>query len=616
MGANVVGVTVALLRVHSVTFDVLAFQLLLYSGALGLVIFHLSTAFERWCEAEQAADHDRQVIGVLLDDFESGARDWLWEAGDDGRLSHISDRLVTCSGQPRDRLRGLSLSGLLIESGALATPAGAAAVEQIEEAIERHEPFHDVAVPVLLQGEDRWWNLSGRPGTRHQSDRSGWRGVGSDITELRRHQDEILHLAETDTLTGLPNRRSLAMHLETAIEASPGAGIVAVGLLDLDNFKSVNDTLGHPVGDRLLAALAVRIRRALRPTELCARMGGDEFAVVITGLEDPVDAKARFAQIVDLVKVPFILGDAHLEIRASLGHASYPKDASSADELVMVADLALYSAKDLGRDRLRAFGPELREQALQRATALHELRRAIDRHQLELHYQPQIDLLSGQVTGFEALVRWNHPERGLMMPTEFITVAEENGLIVPLGEWVIAEACRAVREWPDDVRVSVNVSPTQLLSPSLVASFRQAIESAGISAARVEIEVTETSLIEDLAIETLSTLAMQGFAVALDDFGTGYSSLASLRNLPLDRVKVDRDFVVALDTHEGPSARAMLEGIMQIASALGLDTIAEGVETPMQREVLRSLGCHEMQGFVEAHAMPADRVLEYLAGRD
>jgi diguanylate cyclase (GGDEF)-like protein len=611
VAATVAALEIALIHAyHGV--DVITFQLMLYGLALSAGIIYLSRSFELRCRAELAAANDRQVVSLLLDDFEGGAHDWLWETDGTGRLSHVSNRLAECTRRPREQLQQLSLPEVLREAEADGTVEGGRALEELEAHLVARRPFRDIVVQVEQGGEPRWWSLSGKPNTGPSGSDGAWRGVGSDITEAMQQQAEILRLADTDALTGLGNRRALARWLEAACAGCRNDRVVALGLLDLDNFKSVNDTLGHPVGDALLAALADRLTEALRPGESCARMGGDEFAIVITGAVDTELPVRRYEQLLRVLDAPFVLGDNLVELRGSLGHANHPTDAHTPDELVLMADLAMYAAKDAGRDQIRPFDPRLATQARVRSQCLQELRHALDHDELEVQYQPQADAETGVVTGFEALLRWHHPVRGLVMPGEFIPVAEESGLIVPIGDWLTREACRSAAGWPADVRVSINVSPTQLRSAGIVDTFRRALADNDLPPTRVEVEITESSLVGEFAAATVAELADLGLSIAIDDFGTGYSSLAMLRALPLDRVKIDRAFVTPLDTEPGPGPRAMVAAILQIADALGLETIAEGVESTAQRETLAALGCDQLQGYLLAHALGACEVRSFL----
>lgn len=600
-----IGLLVVILPKRTTEYAVLSFQLVVYSVTLIIGVVYLWASFRSRCLAEFEAAAERQTVSLLLDDFEGGSRDWLWEVDTTGTLSHTSARLSQISGVPVSDLQTLSLRGLLDRLDVGSTKSGRAAVQVIGDHLDRLMPFREVVIPVRVDGVDRWWSLSGHPRLSEATEFVGWRGVGSVITEKYNYERRILWLAATDGLTGLPNRRTFGSELSDALGTVRTGEEVLVGILDLDNFKSVNDTLGHPVGDKLLISVAARLNRVVDGA-MCARIGGDEFGVVLRGTGDGGEVFARY---LDALREPFYVRGNRIEVRASIGYAGAPADSEDADTLVMSADLALYAAKSAGKNRVGRYSPVLRARARERASALQELGLAIESRQFELYYQPQVRADTGRVEGFEALLRWNHPVRGVLAPHIFIDVAEETGLIVPLGLQVLNMACAEAATWPDDTYVTVNVSPVQLMSSGFGSAVNDALEASGLSGKRLQLEITETGAVEELAVAELDRLRATGIAIALDDFGTGYSSFESLKKLPLDILKIDRSFITELS--EGDSA--VVTSVVEVAKALGMQSLAEGVETADQLRLLLTAGCELVQGYYVSRPMPAKEVAEYLS---
>ncbi len=423
-------------------------------------------------------------------------------------------------------------------------------------------------------------------------------------------ENRITHLAFHDVLTGLPNRTYFRQSLEQAIlQVGRTGGAVAVLCLDLDRFKGVNDTLGHPVGDALLKAIG-KIISEVAPDGLVSRLGGDEYAIILSGQFEADRPRALAQSILDVMRPPVDADGHQIATAVSIGIAIGPVDGKDADELLKNADLALYLAKEDGRGVFRFFEPALDAAARWRRQVELDLREAIRAGQFVLHYQPVFDLKADRIGGFEALVRWHHPERGIVPPVEFIPIAEDTGLIVAIGEWVMQEACRQAMHWPEHVRVAVNVSPLQFRNTGFRAIILQALAHSGLAPGRLEIEITESVFLdgEGPVIALLHTLRAMGIRVALDDFGTGYSSLSYLRSFPFDKIKIDRSFITSIASD--PSAAAIVRAIVDLATALDMETTAEGVEDTGQLNLLRSEGCGNIQGYLFSRPVES----RYIAG--
>lgn len=439
--------------------------------------------------------------------------------------------------------------------------------------------------------------------------------------ERRRTEDHVAFLATHDSLTGLPNRRSMDMALEAAIGAVKEAGgCLALSFLDLDNFKLVNDSLGHAAGDELLKTVAQRIRREIGPDDVVGRVGGDEFIILARTAAGELQAAIdRLEAIRRAVAEPVTLLGMRLEMSCSMGVATYPEHASDAATLLAYADAAMYEAKESGRDGLKHFTRAMAERTRQKLAGTEEMRRALREEEFVLHYQPQINQRTGAVIGAEALVRWQHPERGLISPGEFIPLAEENGLIVPLGRWILREACRQCARWvadsARDFTVSVNVSARQFREKTIIADVADALSDAGLSPKNLELEITESLIMQDLslAIELMRELEAMGVTLSIDDFGTGYSSLAALKRLPVAKLKIDRSFIA--DIPADSDSAALTSAIITVARALGLKIIAEGVELREQIDFLLDSGCDHIQGFFVARPLPAAQMSAFVADR-
>jgi diguanylate cyclase (GGDEF)-like protein len=435
-----------------------------------------------------------------------------------------------------------------------------------------------------------------------------------DVTEKRNSEKQIAFLAHHDPLTGLANRVQLREHIEKTLRYVKHGGKASVLCLDLDNFKIVNDTLGHSVGDALLCAVARRLRDLVGDRDLVSRTGGDEFSIVQSGAELPAEAAADLAaRIVEALSVPFELGGHHVVIGASVGVAIAPDDGDDADQLLKNADMALYRAKEDGRAGFHFFKSEMDVKAQARRVLELDLRNAVSAGEFEVFYQPIVNLAENKISGFEALLRWNHPTRGRVVPNEFIPLAEETGLICGIGEWVIRQACAEARKWPSDLRVAVNVSPVQFRNKTLVASVVSALATSGLRPDLLELEITETVLMtnNEATLAALHQLRGLGVRISMDDFGTGYSSLSYLRSFPFDKIKIDQSFV--RDLIERPDAIAIIRAVTGLGNSFGMTTTAEGVETQEQLDQMRAEGCSEVQGYFYSKPVPSSEIAQLLA---
>ncbi|WP_439401842.1 EAL domain-containing protein [Bradyrhizobium sp. DASA03068] len=514
------------------------------------------------------------------------------------RLYRLPSELLRAGTPHRDIIRHRVTSGIL---------EGEASDFAAERQIAKLDalPIHAVSSRIDAFADGRLICV-----TRQPMAGGGWVATHLDVTEQRRSEAKITYMAQHDALTELPNRVLLKARLEPALADTRGGNLhLAVLLLDLDRFKEVNDTLGHPAGDLLLRSVAARLLDCVRETTFVARLGGDEFAIVDYVTNPAADAASLAEAIHAALSAPFDLGDHQVIVGTSIGIALAPQDGADSDTILRSADLALYSAKSAGRGAFRFFEPELDQLLRARRNLERDLRKALARSEFELHYQPFVNLNSGETCGFEALLRWHHPERGLVSPGEFIPVAEETGLILPLGEWVLRTACAEAAKWRSDLKIAVNLSPAQFRSRELVSTIVGALAASGIASDRLELEVTETVIMHDsgTVFAALSQLRELGVRIALDDFGTGYSSLSFLQKFPFDKIKIDRSFVSELSSPMEEPHR-IARAVVQFATSLGKTSTAEGVETAEQLDILRQEGCVEAQGFYLSPPMRASTI--------
>jgi diguanylate cyclase (GGDEF)-like protein len=554
--------------------------------------------------AQADLERQQELTNLLLNDFEENASDWLWETDAMLRLQHVSARFNKVAESPERVLQGLPLERLLAPAPSGATPP----VATLWRHIERRRPFRDILIPVQIGRNARYWSLSGKPIFDSAGVFAGYRGVGSDVTEKKQSEDRLSYLAMNDSLTELPNRSSFQQAFQAALARLPADERFAVFCLDLDEFKSVNDTFGHAVGDALLRKVATRLRKLADPNMLIARLAGDEFAVLIRGpiLADRRQVEQFAHKIVERLSAPYYLEGARLTIGVSVGMAVAPDDGAA--EIVRRADLALYRVKHGGKSGYRFYEAEMDERIDAARALTADLRRALDRKEFALVFQPQVSAVDGAIQGFEALIRWKHPMRGNIPPAEFIPVAEETGVIISLGEWILREACRLAAAWPSHLSLAVNLSPKQFRHSDVPGIVRVALAESGLAAERLELEVTESVFLEATPATRAMLVALRAMRVrlSLDDFGTGYSSLSYLRRISFDKLKIDQCFVRELPHEQGDLA--IVRSIVELASTLGMIVAAEGVETEAQRACLQQNGCHQFQGYLFSKPVPADAV--------
>ena len=547
-----------------------------------------------------------ELAQMLVREFEAQSNGWFWTTDRAGTVTYLSDKVAHQVGTPERAALGAPLTALF--------HADYDSAPETERTLSFHlssrTSFSNYSVCSTIAGEERWWSISGRPLLDDRGNFQGFVGNGSDLTEKRRSEAEIARLAMFDALTGLANRQRMRLTLDQALaQTARSYRSVTLLLLDLDRFKAVNDTLGHQVGDLLLQQVAERLERVVGETGIVGRLGGDEFEVILPGEagEEPIIALAR--GIIAELSRPYYIGGSSVTIGCSIGVAVAPRDGDNSETLIRNADLALYAAKGDGRGVHRFYGEAMLADAQSRKQLEDDLREALSTGSFHLVYQPVVATDDERISGYEALVRWNHPHRGAISPAEFIPVAEECGLIAALGEWVLRTACDEAVGWPASVRVAVNVSPIQFGNaafPSVVAS---ALAHAGLAPGRLELEITEGVFLDETveSDKQFKALKALGVRLALDDFGTGYSSLGYLRSAPFDKIKIDQSFVRG-SAAPGNRNAAIIAAIVTLARTMGMETTAEGVEVQDEIELVRSLGCSHIQGYVYGKGVRADEV--------
>jgi len=557
--------------------------------------------------AEAGLIEKSEVVSLLLKEFEDTGADWLWQTDTSRRVTHVSPRFAHAIGQSAEQIEGKPFLQL-VAGESWATGKFSTALHELADKLNRRDSFSNMLVPVEINGENRWWELSASPKLDDNGVFHGFRGVGSDITEQRESADKISHLARFDTLTRLPNRLQLTDAVRKAMEtAKKWNGRCGLMMIDLDRFKAINDTLGHPVGDRLLARVSERLRSIMTDNELCGRLGGDEFAIVIKEVSDTQYMELLAKKIIDTLSRPYEVDQHTLYIGASVGAAIGPRDGRTVEMLMRSADLALYRSKDQGGGAFTQYEPKLHVNAEERRVMEIALRKALENDEMSLNYQPVVSADSGGVVGFEALLRWTNPQFGVVSPAKFIPLAEEARLIVPIGEWVMRTACKEAMEWPSTVKVAVNVSADQLTEVNFLSMVVSALEESGLPPNRLEIEVTESIFMHEGtgAAAMLDQIIALGINLSLDDFGTGYSSLGYLRKTRFSTIKVDRSFVQGA-AKNAPESLAIIRAVVAMADALGMSTTAEGAETEEEVNMIKKLGCRKIQGYYFGRPMVAE----------
>jgi diguanylate cyclase (GGDEF)-like protein/PAS domain S-box-containing protein len=547
----------------------------------------------------------------LLQEFESSGKGWFWETTREGMLSYVSESVAQALGRKAEDLLERPFTDLVSTE----TEDGAATSERtLGFYLSSHVAFQDLIVRAKTKSEI-WWSITGRPVHDEVGRFFGFRGFASDLTKMRQSEVELDRLARQDSLTGLANREMLRRALDDAlVGAVRRKRRCSVFLLDLDRFKAVNDTLGHPAGDTLLRLVSLRLTDQVGDMGQVGRLGGDEFQIVLPATSDK-DELSKLAQgIIDSLSRPYTINGTAVSIGASVGIVTSDYDDRTSDDLMRDADLALYAAKAAGKGCFRYFASEMHDAARQRQLMESDLRVALEKDQLRLVYQPCVDASTEAVTGFEALIRWQHPDHGFVSPVDFIPLAEEIGLINEIGEWVLRTACAEAAKWPSQITVAVNLSPVQFKSPALPTIVRMILSETDLPATRLELEITEGVFLsnDEHVHEMIGSLKAIGLKLALDDFGTGYSSLSYLQRVPFDKIKIDRSFVSGASD---PSSRnaALIRAMVGLASDLNMQTTAEGVETQDELQLIRNLGCSLVQGYFFGRPMPAEEARELAA---
>ena len=586
--------------------------LAVYLVVVALIAVRQAKTEEKTLLEKQAADLRGVRAERLLKEYEDSGQGWFWETDRQGRITYLSESLI----RTLDIASGIDLIGkpmtdLIRPSEGHQADGG----RTLGFHLTARSSFTEIAVRAAMAHEERWWSISGHPSINEFGQFHGFRGSGADLTEMRRSQAEVTRLAEYDSLTGLSNRVQMMRTLEQGIVSSTGKpGDCALFLIDLDRFKGVNDTLGHPAGDALLRQVGQRLQRVIGDRGRVGRLGGDEFKVVLPGFVDRLEVATLADRVIDTLSQPYSVEGSQVIIGASVGVAVAPDDGVTTEALIRNADLALYAAKGDGRGVHRFYAAAMHADAEDRRQLEQDLRQALVLDGLHLAYQPVVSATTERVTGFEALLRWNHPTRGPISPSLFIPIAEDTGLISQIGEWVMRTACLDAAKWPGDIKVAVNVSPIQFANATLPSMVMSALANAQLSAERLELEITESVFLNDDGMTEAMFKALKGLGVrlALDDFGTGYSSLGYLKKAPFDKIKIDQSFVRGAAI-KGNRNSAIIKSIVSLAEALGMDTTAEGAETHDELELIRSLGCSHIQGFIYGKPMVAEETLARLS---
>jgi len=587
---------------HTVPFQ----HMLSIVFTLGVSIFGILTV-ARWAFHQLKTNADvgsqSESSSLLLQEYEQRGVGWLWQIDAENRVTYISSRMSALLGKPAGQVLGHSLPALL---------GGHAELGRV---LLEKKPFNALEMELKTPRGGRWISIAGDPIVDTAGRFEGFRGVGSDITEIRQTQERLTHLANVDVLSGLPNRGRVRQLLGEALRGAVTSNVpCAIMFLDLDGFKPVNDTFGHPKGDAVLRAVAKRLVDEVGTEGEVGRMGGDEFAIVIPDAQGRKVVEEMADRIIKSIKEPYLIDQTEIRIGVSIGCAFGPIDGATVDDLILKADLALYQAKDAGRGCARYFSSELQSEQDDRVRLEADLRSAIASKQFHLAFQPLINAKTQKLVGFEALIRWNHPKRGFVPPNVFIPVAEETGLMPAIGDWVIDEACKAAASWPEPITVALNISPKQIVTAALPNTVSEALGRYKLPGNRLELEVTEGVFLGDngSTLDVLKRLRALGVGIALDDFGTGYSSIGYLNKAVFHKLKIDGSFV--REAGSRPENVAIIQSIVQLAKSFRMSVTAEGVETAEDFERMRDLGCDTIQGYLFGKPLAYERANQMVVG--
>ncbi|MBC2777107.1 putative bifunctional diguanylate cyclase/phosphodiesterase [Parasphingopyxis marina] len=575
-----------------------------FSGAALVGFLLLARSWQGQMDKAAVVSAKHADIRLLLQEYEDRGAGWLWQIDRDYALTYVSPRMGELLGCATYQLLGRPF---------VAAFGGRVGLGDV---LGKQQKFGKFEIQVGHDKEERWVSLSGSPIFTDHGEFMGYRGVGLDITDSKSSHARLQHLANLDVLTSLPNRSRVRTLLETALVDAKARNVpCAVLFLDLDGFKPVNDTFGHPKGDAVLKTVARRLHDLVGQRGTVGRIGGDEFAVVLDDAQSRVAVESLAEKLIATISEPYMIDNIQIRIGLSIGCAYGPVDGDTVDDLVRKADLALYHAKSQGRGTFCNFDAKMQVEAEERVRLEHDMRDAIGTEQFNLLYQPLVSTQTQRVTGFEALLRWNHPTRGPISPAVFIPIAEESGLVGELGDWVMRKACMDAAHWPDDITVAVNVSPLQLVIPSLPNDVADALKKARLSANRLEIEVTESVFMSGAgnALDVLKRLRSLGSGIALDDFGTGYSSLGYLNKAVFHKLKIDGSFV--REAAEREETVSIIKAIVMLANSFRLTITAEGIETADDFNRMRELGCHQLQGYLFGRPMPLEKTLEIVGSK-
>lgn len=547
----------------------------------------------------------------LLDSLEEAELGWFWASDGAGRLIYLSNPAMERLTEIKDDLVGMHLTDIFEDDEEF---EGRPGQRPLKFQFAARNSLRPTVVKIKTGKRTVWWEISGAPRIGSDGEFGGYHGIARDVTASISSQRDAEKLSRYDSLTGLANRHHINHKLESTLKAFQASKrSCATMLLDLDRFKQVNDTLGHPAGDELLKQVAARLHRLVGDDGEIGRLGGDEFQILLPDIDDRGKLGELGERIIQMLSQPYSISGARAVIGCSVGIAVAPFDGVDCAELIKAADLALYASKGAGRGQYRFYSTELRDQASYRHQIEEDLRDALAKNEIEMHYQPIVSASDHKVLCFEALMRWNHSERGQVSPADFIPIAEETGIIRELGEWALNDVCQRIANWPPTIRAAINVSAVQFASDNLIDIVKQALEKSGVDPARIELEITESVFVGDIdrALRMFGELKQLGVRLALDDFGTGYSSLSYLRDAPFDKIKIDQSFVRGC-TEDGNNNAAIVTAVVGLANALKMETVAEGVETNDELAAVCELGAKSIQGALFARPQAASAIEERL----